>query len=155
MASNIYPLQASIRQQFQRPSPQLETGGSGTTMSDMSREEVDAKLQAQEARTETQFVKLDSKIDRVLESNNSLTKLVTSELGRVSKELNETKTDNKNTRTTIVVTVVASVLAALGAIWLTQSNLLSAFQTGVTIHSERSAQQSPPAPTRDPKSPQP
>lgn len=105
---------------------------SGAVMTDPTREEYDAKLATVEARTETRFVELGGKIDRVGDSITVLSSTMTSELGGVKSELMTGKADNKYTRWTIVL----AVLAAIGALWVTQSNLLSAFQTGLLLKSE-------------------
>jgi hypothetical protein len=106
---------------------------SGADMTDPKREEFDAKLATVEAHTETRFVELGGKIDRVGDSITVLSSTMTSELGGVKSELMTGKADNKYTRWTIVL----AVLAAIGALWVTQSNLLSAFQTGLLLKSEQ------------------
>jgi hypothetical protein len=115
----------------------------GAAMTDPTREEFDAKLATVEARTETRFVELGGKIDRVGDSITVLSSTMTSELGGVKSELMTGKADNKYTRWTIVL----AVLAAIGALWVTQSNLLSAFQTGLLLKSEQVAP-SPSTPRR-------
>jgi hypothetical protein len=115
----------------------------GAAMTDPTREEFDAKLATVEARTETRFVELGGKIDRVGDSITVLSSTMTSDLGGVKNELMTGKADNKYTRWTIVL----AVLAAIGALWVTQSNLLSAFQTGLLLKSEQVAP-SPSAPRR-------
>lgn len=103
-----------------------ETGpASGISMSEPTREEIDAKLAAVEARTETRFTELSGKIDRVADAVTRLTSDVT-------KELHEVKADNKRTRETIVVTAILGVVAAIAALWVTQANLLAAFTAGLT-----------------------
>jgi hypothetical protein len=104
----------------------------GATMSDPSREEVDAKLATVEARTETRFVELGGKIDRVGDSITAFNSAMTNELSGVKSELTTVKADNKYTRWTIVL----AILAAIAALWVTQGNLLSAFQTGLLVKSE-------------------
>jgi hypothetical protein len=110
-----------------------------------TREEIDAKLAAAEARSETRFVELSGKIDRLADTVGSLRTAVTQELGYLRTEMASVKTDNKFTRISIIVAVVASVFAALGALWVTQSNMLSAFSTGLGVHPE-----TPPASTNGP-----
>jgi hypothetical protein len=96
----------------------------------MTREEVDAKLESVEARTETRFMELGGKIDRVADSITNLTTAVTA----VKTEVKE---DNKFTRWTIGVTLIASLIAFAGALWVTQGNLISAFQAGLLIKTEQ------------------
>jgi len=101
-------------------------------MPDISREEIDVKLELVEARTETRFVELNSKLDRLLDANTSFREIVSSEFVRINKDLKdsrqEVKRENSATRWTIVGVVIASVLTAVAAIWVTQCNLLAAFQ---------------------------
>jgi len=114
-----------------------------------SREEINAKLEAAEARTEarfaelrgsidTRFVSMESKMDRLIELNSKL-----------STEVGDVKSDNKNTRWTIVIIFVGSVIAALAALWSTQNNMLASFTAGLTALQVKQpinppAQQSPP-----------
>jgi hypothetical protein len=111
----------------------------GVAMTDPTREEFDAKLTTVEAHTQTRFVELGSKIDRVGDSVTALNSTVKSELGGVKSELTtvkaDVKADNKSTRWTIVL----AILTAIGALWVTQSNLLSAFQTGLLLKPEKVA----------------
>lgn len=88
---------------------------------------VDAKLSAAEARTETRIVELSGKMDR-------LTDLLTTSTVQLTQEVREVKADNKNTRWTIGITVVVTIIAALAALWTTQNNLIAAFSTGLGIH---------------------
>jgi hypothetical protein len=127
---------ASAAKDIQR---MMKVGG----MEDLTRSEIDAKLALVEARSDIKFAELGGKIDHLILSIEGLgksTKEVENKLGTVI-------TDNKNTRWTIAITVVASTLAALAALWTTQSNLLGAFQTGLAtrsaIESLPSAAQSP------------
>jgi hypothetical protein len=106
-------------------------------MSNPTREEIDAKLATVEARTEARFIELSGKIDRVADSITNLTSVVTA-------IRSEVKEDYKFTRWTIGVTLVASLIAFAAALWVTQGNLLAAFQSGIAIRSETNA---PPAPT--------
>jgi hypothetical protein len=105
-------------------------------MSEMTREEIDAKLDRVEARAETRFVELSGKIDRLSDLVTSMTTNVGNQIAGVRSELVAVQADNKFTRLTIVVAVVASVLAGLGSLWVTQSNLLAAFQTGIALRPE-------------------
>ncbi len=106
-------------------------------MTDHTQELVDAKLAAAEARTETRieklggaievrFVGLDHKIDRLVDTVSVL-----------SRTVGEVRDDNKRTRNTVIGVVVASVLAGLAALWITQSNLLAAFQSGISVKMEQ------------------
>ena len=111
-----------------------------------------AKLATVEARTETRFVELSGKIDRLADtiassnnslmqqitsSNNSLTQQVSTLRTDVDRDLRAVLADNKNTRWTVIITIIAATLAALAALYGSQANLLSAFQTGLAVHTEQ------------------
>lgn len=78
----------------------------------------DAKLATVEVRSEARFNELSSKIDRVVDEMREFLSAVRGEL--------------LYTRIIIIVTVIAAVLSGLGALYVTQANLLAAFQTGLT-----------------------
>lgn len=120
-------------------------------MGELSREEIDAKLAAAEARTEARFAQLigtidvrfasldvrfaslDNKIDRLANTVEQLTRQVQATEGQLTRQVEEVRSDNKTTRWTIIGVVVASVLAGLAAIWITQGNMLAAFQSSLTV----------------------
>ena len=128
-------------------------------MSDPTREEIDAKLAAAEARTETRFTELSGKIDRLADSIAVFASAIRgeieslkSEVSGLKSDVDDLRSDNKYTRWTIVVTVVASALAAIGALWVTQANLLAAFSAGIAVRTElrESPPATPPAPALRP-----
>jgi hypothetical protein len=126
-----------------------EAGTESRIMTDPTREEIDAKLAAVEARTETRFTELSGKIDRLADSISALGSTIRIELENVKSDIAglksdivALKSDNKYTRWTIVVTVVASALAAIAALWITQANLLAAFSAGIAVRTE--TRESPP-----------
>jgi hypothetical protein len=117
-----------------------------------SREEIDAKLALVEARTEARFAELSGKLDRISDGIATFNATVQSELLSVRNDIKEAradvrevKQDNRNTRWTIIITVIASVLAALGALWTTQGSLLSAFQVRLAMPNSPSPSSSPPS----------
>jgi hypothetical protein len=110
-------------------------------MADPTREEIDAKLGAVEARAETRFVELSSKIDRLADSVTALNTGVTGQLADVRREA---RAENLFTRWTVVIAVVTSLIGAVAALWVTQGNLLAAFSAGLALHSEIS----PPPPPK-------
>jgi hypothetical protein len=116
----------------------LGTAYRGDIMSDPTREEFDAKLATIEARAETRFVEVSGKIDRVADAIGALTSAVTA-------VRTEVKEDGKFTRWTVGVTLIASLIAFGAALWVTQGNILSAFQAGLLLKSEQVAP-SPSAP---------
>jgi hypothetical protein len=100
-----------------------------------TREEIDAKLEAVEARTEARFTQLTGTIDvRFANLDGKIDRLVDS-VWRLSEGVEtarkEGRADNKSTRWTIIIVVIASVIAGLAALWATQGNMLSAFQAGL------------------------
>jgi ATP-dependent protease HslVU (ClpYQ) peptidase subunit len=103
-------------------------------MADLTREEVDAKLAVAEARAETRFVELSAKIDRI---NDAINRLAVDG----AKNNADIKSDNKFTRSAIIVAVVGSIIAGLAALWVTQSNMLSSFQLGISLHDTEKTQQ--------------
>lgn len=88
-----------------------------------TREIINDKLEAVEARLDAKLIGIDAKIDRLTDA------VVASR-----SELREVKADNKSTRTTVVVTIIVAVLAALGVIITVQIGLLSAFSSGAAQH---------------------
>jgi hypothetical protein len=119
----------------------LDTGAELTMADSPSREEMAARLEAAEARTEARFAQLTGTIDvRFANLDNKIDRLVDS-VGRLSSEVHRVQADNRVTRWTIITVVVASVLAGLAAIWITQGNMLAAFQASLTV---RTIQSEPP-----------
>jgi hypothetical protein len=111
----------------------------------------DAKLATAEAKTESRFIELSGKIDRLTDLVTSSVATSTNEFVLVERRLTEVRDDNKNTRWTIVVTVIISMLAAMGALWATQNNLLAAFSAGIALRTE--TKEAPAQATLPPKRP--
>jgi hypothetical protein len=85
-------------------------------------DEIAARLEVAEARTETLFAHLYGSLDvRFGDLGHKIDQITNSMNGLVSA-VQEVKADNKATRITIIVTVVASVLAGLAAIWSRSSS---------------------------------
>lgn len=122
-----------------------------------SREEIDAKLEAAEARTEARIAALEGKFDLVGQKIESLVGYVhhlnvnvdermqslRGGMSDLKNEMKEVRQDNRSTRRTIILTVIGAVIAALAALWATQDNLLSAIQLGQTMHTAPSATKAP------------
>ena len=94
-----------------------------------SKVEVDAKLALSA-----------EKAGRATDGIASQLSLVLAGLADLKADVSSVKNDNKNTRLTIVITVVGATLAALGALWTTQGSMvtamgnhLSSFQAGLSI----------------------
>jgi hypothetical protein len=116
----------------------------GDVMADPTREEFDAKLATVEARTETRFIELSGKIDRLSDAVSTFASNVRTQLADTRKEVHE---ENVFTRWTVVIAVVTSLIGAIAALWVTQGNLLSAFTAGLILRTETRA---PPVPTLPP-----
>ncbi|HYZ41191.1 MAG TPA: hypothetical protein VE687_11285 [Stellaceae bacterium] len=108
-----------------------------------SREEIDAKLEAAETRTEARFAQLagtldlrfanlDYKVDRLADS---IVRLST----EVTESRREGRAESRTTRITMIVTAIASVLAIVGILLSSQANLLSAFQAGLSAKTSQSS----------------
>lgn len=145
----IFP--AGVLHATKRSSARRKQQGSVSMSDTPTREEINAKLEAAEARSETRFTELSGKIDRITESIASFSASVSRELHAVHEQMVEVKRDNRETRWTIVVTVILAILAAIGALWVTQANLLAAFQTGISLRQESSP--NPPASSLPPPAP--
>lgn len=89
-----------------------------------SKSEIDAKFEAQAARSETARVGVEGKIDLVLVGIASLKE-------KLEQEVSAVKDDNKTTRNVTLVTIVVSIIAAIGAIYAAQANNIAAMQVGM------------------------
>lgn len=123
----------------------------------MTREEVIARLEAVEARSETRSVELGGKLDYLTDilvgDHGLFTQMnalktealgqigalrgefkaeITVQVGAVKAEMIALRADNRTTRWTIVITLITSIMAASALILSVQANLLSAFQAGQT-----------------------
>jgi hypothetical protein len=86
-----------------------------------------------EARTETRFVELSGKVDRlgeILTGDHGVLAQMAGLRADTFTQMASLRADNKTTRWTVVVTVITSVLAAAALVMSVQANLLSAFQAG-------------------------
>lgn len=117
---------------------EIQTSMAGEIAVSMTREEIDAKLQLNEARLDTKVVQLDGKIDRLTDLITNLRTDIdrqasasARDFSEVKDELKASRGDNRFTRWTIVVTAVTSAVAIVGLVLAVQSSLLSAFQTGL------------------------
>lgn len=107
-----------------------------------SREEINARLEAAEARTGTRFAQLTGTIDvRFANLDNKIDRLVES-VGLLSTQMldvrREVRAENKTTRWTIVGIAIAAVIAALAALWITQANMLASFQAALAVKTMQS-----------------
>jgi hypothetical protein len=131
------------------PKSPLGSTHAGTKASAMTREEVIARLEVVEARSETRFVELGGKLDYltdvligdhgVFAQIKSLKADSFAQMSALSAEMISLKVesgaDNRTTRWTIVITLITSIMAASALILSVQANLLSAFQAGQAVGS--------------------
>jgi hypothetical protein len=87
----------------------------------VTKDELTYRLEAVEARNETRFVELRGEIEKIA--------LAISGDHGIGKQLSELKADNKATRNTIWVAVLAAALALIGVIVAVQFGLVTVFQT--------------------------
>jgi hypothetical protein len=103
-------------------------------MVDMTREEIDAKLATVEARSETRFVELSGKLDRVADA-----------ISRLGTSASDIRTEVKREASFTRWTIVGLVVAGLAALWVTQSNMLASFTAGIALHEAKPAAGGPPS----------
>ena len=156
--SNVAPLQ-------QRQKQTLDRGALPERQDNMpeapSRDEISARLEAAEARTETRIAQLAGSIDTRFATIDGKLDQINGSVGALAVAVKDARDDNKEdnrlTRWTVIAIVVATMLAGVTAIWVTQGNLLSAFQAGlvakeVTPPPPKAQQSSPQSPaTQTPK----
>lgn len=116
------------------PQPNDSVGNMSDTI---SRDELSARLEAVEARTETRIVELSGKVDRLVDAVSSL-----------SSTVEEGRSDNKFTRWTIaglavgmfgvVISLISLIYTAQGTMTTANGNVLSAFQAGQSSASSAS-----------------
>lgn len=115
----------------QRLESSIQTKKGDAMAESPSRDEISARLEAAEARTETRIANLTGSIDaRFLGMDHKLDKIADA-VTALTDTVIGVKSDNKYTRWTIVVVVVASILAGLAALWTTQGNMLASFSAGL------------------------
>lgn len=127
----------------------------GHIMPDFSREEMEARIDASEARIEGRIIGLEGKIELLIERNGAASKAFQDTVERLVERVNETReesrtlvekigTESATTRRATVWTGVGTaitILLGMAAIMYSlqqlsasyQQNLLAAFQTGLTV----------------------
>lgn len=116
-----------------------------------SRDEIAAKLEAAEARTEARisqlsgnldgrfasldvrFASLDVRFASLDHKIDSLADMVTNLTMAVKESRQEARAENSLTRKTIIAVSAGGILAGLAALWTTQANLLASFQAGLAL----------------------
>lgn len=113
--------------------PAAAARGGDEMTAEPSREEIAARLEAAEARTETRFAQLSGTLDvRFANLDHKIDQLAES-VGQIAREVAAGRSEIRTARLAIVVAVVASVLAGLAVVFVTQSNMLAAFQASLAI----------------------
>ncbi|WP_321144559.1 hypothetical protein [Pseudomonas extremaustralis] len=112
----------------------LVTRAHTTRMSDISREEFNAKLETIEVKMDARVESVSAKIDGFLAAQAERDKRLDAALSQISKDNSETKSSIGSMKTTLIVTaistVIAIVLGVAGFNTALTSNMLSAFQAG-------------------------
>lgn len=121
-------------------------------MTDITREELDAKLEAIEARMDARVVTIGGKIDAFLAAQAERDKASEYRFQRIEADVSEIKQSFSSMKSTMIVTAISTVLAIVIGVaafnaTLT-SNMLSAFQAW---KAESATPASPP--TADPQKP--
>lgn len=99
----------------------------------ISREEIDAKMEAVEARVETRFVDLTNKVERLTSSVETLNSTLAATGNAVTSQSAATQKEVRDQNNLTRWTIIGLAVAALTLIVATQANLLSALQTGIGI----------------------
>lgn len=145
--------------------PRKRYTGSGTpptdddrTMPDVTRYELDAKLEAIEARMDGRVASIESKIDGFLAVQAERDKASDQRFQRIETDLTDIKGDFKSLKGTIVVTattvVLTIVIGVAGFNAMLTSNMLSAFQAGLNQQPAIEPVQPPPPQTQVAPAPQ-
>lgn len=118
----------------------IQAAGRNTEpMSEITRQELDAKLENIELRMDARVASIESKIDSFIAVQKEQMKLTEHRLKKFEDDHDEYRKDFKNLKLTIVVTAISAVLAIVIGVasfnaTLT-SNMLSAFQAGKEVTS--------------------
>jgi len=118
-------------------------------MNDITRYELDAKLETIEARMDGRVASIEAKIDSFLSAQAERDKRVDLDIARMAESQAGIRADIKSMKTTTIVTAITAVLAIVFGIatfnaTLT-SNMISAFQMGKGERVEAPVQQSVPS----------
>lgn len=126
------------------------------SMNDITRHELDAKLEAIEARMDGRVASIEGKIDAFLAAQAVRDSAQTERNQGFDKAIGEIKTGISSMKTTVIVTAISAALAIVFGIVTfnatLSSNMLAAFQAGKSevITRPVSAPPSSPAPTPPP-----
>lgn len=127
-------------------------------MTDITRPELDAKLEAVEARMDARVSAIGGKIDAFLAAQVERDKTTSLHFGHIERDISELKTSVGSMKTTIIVTAVSTVLAIVigiaGFNAMLTSNMITSFQLGKSETSTQASPQSA-APALQPQQTQP
>ena len=104
--------------------------GDGITRDEV-RGMISDKLEASEARTDAKFAELSGKLDVIVAEIRHQSAAVTETKRELETVSGSVESHHSNTRTTIIVTAVATVIALAALVYAADANLLSAFQSGL------------------------
>jgi hypothetical protein len=139
--NNAYEAQDSVPVKADELSGATST--KDATMSEPTREEIDAKIAAVDARVETRFMELSGKIDRLADAVTRANADSIKASDGLRLEMQSVKADNRFSRIAIITAVVGSVLAGLAAMWVTQGNMLASFQAGLASRGDATVDANP------------
>lgn len=103
-------------------------------MSEISREELNAKLETIEVKMDARVESVSSKIDGFLGAQFERDKRLDAALAQIAKDHSETRAGISSMRTTLIITAVSTVIAIVLGVAAFNSaltaNMMSAFQLG-------------------------
>ena len=143
--------------------PQSDSAGlTGNTakMNDITREELNAKLETIEVKMDARIESVSSKIDGFLAAQAERDKRLDAALAQIGKDNSDTRSSIGSMKTTLIVTAVSTALAIVlgiaGFNTALTSNMISAFQLGKSEQQAASASAAPTAtpPTQPVQSPE-
>ncbi|CAH0179040.1 hypothetical protein SRABI123_01390 [Pseudomonas sp. Bi123] len=125
-------------------------------MNDITREELNAKLETIEVRMDARVESVSAKIDGFLAAQAERDKRLDAALSQISANHSETKNSLSSMKTTMVITAVSTVLAIVFGIasfnTALTSNMMAAFQVGLS-KSDQPQAKAPAAPTHPENAP--
>jgi hypothetical protein len=128
----------------------LPPTGDTDAMNDITRDELNAKLETIEVKMDARAESVSLKIDGFLTAQSERDKRLDAVLAQIGKDHSETKNSIGSMKTTLIVTalstVIAIVLGVAGFNTALTSNMLSAFQAGRSDSSSAAAANNSTAP---------
>lgn len=164
-----------IKEGFEKASPTFKTPSQGTglepasdnargvgdtkTMNDITREEFNAKLETIEVKMDARVESVSAKIDGFLSAQSERDKRLDAALAQISANHAETKSSLSSMKVTMIVTAVSTVLAIVFGIssfnTALTSNMMAAFQVGLSKSEQPKIIESAPLSSPPPASPKP